>query len=458
MPAMAEPVPTPDQAPPAASRSTRRRSPSRVRGMLLDPEPLRRDPEFRLVWTAQLLSNLGRQVTLVALPTQLYLLTRSPLAIGALALVNLIPVLGLSLGAGAVADAFDQRRMLQLTQSGLALSTAVLALLALSPAPPLPLLYLVALLAAAVSAIDQPVRKSALYRTVARERMGKAVALEQGAMQTAMVVGPTIGGVLFAAVGLPLTYGLDALAFCAAIAVLAVARPIPPLAGVARPSLAGIAESLAYVRSRPAILGTFVIDLDAMIFGLPVALFPILALDAFHAGPAGVGLLTSAPAAGALLGVLLSGWATSIRDSGRATLVAVVIWGLAITAFGLVTVSLPLALVFLAVAGAADVFSAVFRSTILQLSVPDALRGRLSAIHLLVVTGGPRLGDMEATGVAALTSASFSVISGGLLCIAGAAVVAWRFPELVAYRQPAAAAAGRGGASAAEASEEAADG
>ncbi len=411
----------------------------RLRRMLLDTEPLRRDREFRLVWLAQLLTNLGRQVTLVALPTQLYLATHSPLSIGALALVSLAPLLAFSLGAGALADAFDQRRMLQLTQAGLAMTTVALAVLALSPSPPLPIVYLVAFLAASVSAIDQPVRTSALYRTVARERMAKAVALDQAAMQAAMVCGPTIGGVLFATMGLPLTYALDAFAFAGAIAVLALARPIPPLEGVARPSVGAIVEGLAFARRMPAILGSFVIDLDAMIFGLPVALFPILALDVFHAGPAGVGLLTSAPAAGALLGVVLSGWATRIRSSGRATLVAVAVWGLAITLFGLVTFSLPLALALLAVAGAADVSSAVFRSTILQMSVPDALRGRLSAIHLLVVTGGPRLGDMESTAVAAATSASISVVSGGLLCILGAVWVAWRFPDLVRYRRPATA-------------------
>ncbi len=386
-----------------------------------------------MVWSAQLVASLGRQVVLVALPFQLWEATHSPLSLSLLALVNLVPLVVLSLGAGALADAVDQRRLMIATQAGLAVTAAGLAMTAV-PAPSLPAIYLVALAGAVVAAIDAPARKSALYRTVARERMAKAAALEQTAMQAASVCGPTLGGVLIAAVGLRPAYIVVAVGLTAGLAVLARLRPIPALAGAARPTLAAIAEGFAFTRQVPIILATFVIDLDAMIFGLPVALFPILATDVFHAGPAGLGLLTSAPAAGALVGVLVSGWAGRVRASGRAVVIAVLAWGVAICLFGLVTSWLALGLVFLAVAGAADVFSAVFRGTIVQLSVPDALRGRVSAMHVLVVSGGPRLGDVEATLVAAATSATFSVVSGGLLCIAGAAWVAWRFPQLLGYR------------------------
>jgi MFS family permease len=178
------------------------------------------------------------------------------------------------------------------------------------------------------------------------------------------------------------------------------------------------------------ILSTFVIDLDAMIFGMPTSLFPVLALDVFHAGPTGLGLLGAAPAVGALLGALLSGWVSSVRRVGQAVIVAVAIWGVAIVLFGLSTFSFALALLFLAIAGAADVLSAVFRSTIVQLAAPDELRGRVSSIHILVVTSGPRLGDIEAAAAAAIIGAQASVISGGVLCILGVAVVARLFPEL----------------------------
>ena len=221
--------------------------------------------------------------------------------------------------------------------------------------------------------------------------------------------------------------------FAASFAALIAIRPLPPVADAARPGLAAIAEGLRFARQRRAILGSFVIDLDAMIFGMPTSLFPVLALDVFKTGAAGFGLLAAAPAAGAFLGALLSGWVTAVTGVGRAVVAAVVGWGLAITAFGLVTFSFPLALVCLAAAGAADVFSAVFRSTLVQLETPDGLRGRIMSIHGLVVTSGPRLGDMEAAGVAAIVGPQAAVVSGGVLCLLGVIAVARWFPELAAY-------------------------
>jgi MFS family permease len=216
------------------------------------------------------------------------------------------------------------------------------------------------------------------------------------------------------------------------IAILAIA-PLPPLGAVVRPGLAAVREGLRFAARRRVILSTFVIDLDAMIFGMPTALFPVLALDVFRTGPAGLGLLAAAPAVGALLGALLSGWVSIVRRTGRAVVIAVIIWGLAITGFGLSTFSFALALGFLAIAGAADVLSAVFRSTIVQLETPDELRGRVTAIHILAVTSGPRIGDIEAAGVAAVIGAQASVVSGGVLCVLGVAAVVRAFPELMTH-------------------------
>ena len=201
---------------------------------------------------------------------------------------------------------------------------------------------------------------------------------------------------LIATVGVAAAFAADALSFGAAIGVLLLMAPIPPRPGAARPSLGSIAEGLRFARARRIVLGTFVIDLDAMIFGMPSALFPALALDVFRTGPAGVGLLVAAPAAGALVGAARTGWTGRVRRPGRAVFVAVVGWGLAIVAFGLLTASFPLALLCLALAGAVDVISAVLRSAIAQLETPDELRGRVMSIHTLVVTSGPRLGDAEA--------------------------------------------------------------
>ncbi|MEA2609141.1 MAG: hypothetical protein QOJ75_1384 [Chloroflexota bacterium] len=412
-----------------------------LRRFLLDTGPLRKDRDYRWLWSGQVISGMGNQVTRVALPFQVYVLTGSTLAIGALTLVQLIPILLFALGAGSLADAVDRRRLLMITQTGLAACSLALVLLALGGNPPLPAIFAVAFLAAGLGAVDQPTRASSIPRLVAPERLQAAIALNQLNFQTASIVGPAAGGLLIATVGIAGAYAADVITFTASLIALLAIRPIPPMSDAARPGLAAIAEGLRFARERRAILGSFVIDLDAMIFGMPTSLFPVLALDVFKTGPAGFGLLAAAPAVGAFLGALLSGWVSSVTRTGRAVVVAVVGWGLAITAFGLVTFSFPLALLFLALAGTADVFSAVFRSTIVQMETPDALRGRVMSIHGLVVTGGPRLGDMEAAGVAALVGPQAAVVSGGILCLLGVvAVVRW-FPEFAGHtiRRPAAA-------------------
>lgn len=416
---------------PESSLPARRRD--RLRGLIVDVEPLRRDRDFRLLWIGQVVSGLGRQVTTIVLPYQLYVLTGTPLAIGALALVQVVPIMAFSLGGGVVADAVDRRRLLLLTQAGLAAASVALAGLALLPATPVLAIYAVAFVAAGLGAIDQPARSSAVPRLVPRERLPAAIALGQLNFQAAGVVGPAIGGLVLATLGIAACYVFDAITFAAAIGALVLIAPIPPAHGAVRPSLAAIAEGLRFARRRRAILATFAVDLNAMIFGMPTALFPILALDVFRVGPAGLGLLAAAPAAGAVIGALLTGWVGRVRRTGRAVLWASAGWGLAIVAFGLCTFSFPLALVFLAAAGAADVITAVLRSAIVQLITPDELRGRVTSIHILVVTGGPRLGDVEASAVASLAGAQLSVVSGGLLCLVGLAAIVRSFPELAAF-------------------------
>jgi MFS family permease len=320
------------------------------------------------------------------------------------------------------------------TQAGLATCSLALAVLALQPNPPLAAIFAVAFVAAGFSSVDQPARSSAIPRLVPPERLPAAIAVNQLNFQLASIVGPAIGGLLLATVGVAGAYSVDVATFLASFAALIAIRPIPPLGQAARPGLAAIREGLRFARRQRVILSTFIIDLDAMVFGMPTALFPVLALTVFHTGPAGVGLLAAAPAAGALVGALLSGWVSTVRRVGLAIVVAVLVWGAAITAFGLATFSFVLALVFLAIAGAADVLSAVFRSTIVQLGTPDELRGRVTSIHILAVTSGPRLGDIEAATVAAVIGAPLSVISGGVLCMLGVVAVVRAFPELARHR------------------------
>ena len=400
----------------------------RLGSLVVDPAPLRLDRDFRLLWAGQAISTAGRMITAIVLPYQVYVLTGDVLAVGVLSLVQLVPILVFTLGGGAVADAVDRRRLLVVTQVGLAGATLGLALLAMLPEPPLAGIYALAFVAAGLGSVDQPTRASAIPRLVPAERLQSAIALNQLVFNAGAIVGPAIGGVIIATLGVTAAYALDALTYGAAIIALLLMRPIPPAPGAVRPSVAAVVEGLRFARRRPPVLGTFVVDFVAMVFGSPRSLFPAMALDVFGVGPTGVGLLSSAMALGAMVAAFFTGWTTSLRRPGRAVLFAVAAWGAAIAAFGLVTFSFPLALLFLAIAAGADVTSAVIRSFMVQALTPDALRGRVSSIHILVVTGGPRIGDAEAAAVAALTSPAFSVVSGGLLTIVGVGVVALLMP------------------------------
>jgi MFS family permease len=405
-----------------------------VRRAVLDLTPLRTSRDYRLLWLGELVSHTGRHITVVALPFQVYQLTRSPLAVGLIGLAQLGPLIAFSLLGGALADRVDRRRLLIVSQLGLAATSLLLVAGAVAGDPPVWTLYAIAAISSGFSAIDSPARWAAIPNLVRREELASAIALNQVIMQVSDVAGPALGGLFIARLGLVWAYGIDALTFVAAIAAVLLMRPMQPRReGPVVPVLASIREGFAYLKGRRVLQSTFLVDLNAMIFGMPQALFPVLAAETFHVGPAGLGLLYAAPGAGALLGALLTGWVRHVRHQGRAVLWSVTVWGLAIVAFGLSTGEFWLALGFLAVAGAADVISAIFRATILQASVPDSLRGRLSAIHIMVVVGGPRLGDVEAGLVAQLTSPLFSVISGGAACVVGVIVLAAAVPKFARY-------------------------
>jgi MFS family permease len=427
----------------------------RVRGLFLDVTPLRADTDFRRLWSGQVVNNVGNQITRITLPFQVYALTGSTLAIAGLTASQLVPIVLFALGGGSIADAVDRRRLMMTTQALLAITSLALALVAfgaLGPQPPLAAILVLAFVAAGLGAVDQPARTSAVPRLVPAERLPAAIALNQLSSQAAQVIGPAIGGLLIAGIGVGGAYAVDVVTFVLSILAIRRIGPLDPLPGAARPGLAAVREGLAFAFRHRLLLSTFVIDLNAMIFGMPAALFTPLALDVFHVGPEGFGLIAAAPGFGAFFGALLSGWVARVRDVGRAVIAAVVVWGASIAAFGLATFSFPLALAFLAVAGGADVLSAVFRSTALQLETPDQLRGRLTALHILVVSSGPRLGDLEAATLASVVGTQASVVSGGVLCMLGVAVVARLFPELPAYRPrvaasgPASAGAGAGAA------------
>jgi MFS family permease len=421
-------TPTEDPKPPRVRSGLRR--------LAIDLSPLRVSRDYRLVWTGLLVSSIGSQFTLVAVFIQITRLTGSEAAVGGTGLAWLGGLLLGSLAGGTVLDARDRRQLLALAQVGAAAGVATLLAGAIHGRPPIAALYAGLAIMAASSAIDGPTRSAMTPRLVGAELVPSAQALNQVVWNSAGLFGPALAGVLIQRLGGDVTWAY-AVDLCSVggmlIAALAMA-PMPP-ADLERSEtgLRAIREGFAYVHRSRLLQSTFVIDLIAMIFGMPRALFTFLAVDQFGRGPEIVGLLFSAPAVGALVGALSSGWTRRVRRQGRAVAVAVAAWGLAITAFGLVG-NLPLALVVLAAAGWADVISAIFRATILQITVPDRLRGRLSGIHILVVTGGPRLGDFEAGLVASWFSPAVSVVSGGLACIVGAAVAAAAYPELRRYR------------------------
>jgi predicted MFS family arabinose efflux permease len=270
---------------------------------------------------------------------------------------------------------------------------------------------------------------------VRREDFATAAALNQTIYMVGFVVGPSVAGLVISRLSLSAAFWIDVVTFGAALLCIVRLPALVPHGGGTKPGFRSVVEGFRYVGGQRAVLGAFAIDINAMVFGMPRALFPEIGTQVYGGGPGTVGLLYAAPGAGALIGALTTGWVRNVKGAGRAVEIAVVLWGLAIAGFGLAT-WLPLGLLFLAIAGAADVISAVFRNTIVQLTVPDELRGRVNALNIAVVTGGPRLGDLESGAVSAATTPRFSVVSGGILCVAGVGVLARLLPELRRWRLP----------------------
>jgi Transmembrane secretion effector len=406
-----------------------------LRRVAIDITPLRVSRDYRLLWSGLFVSELGYQLARVAIYIQVYALTGSPAAVGLIGIVGLAALVLGTLVGGSIIDAHDRRRTLRWAQVAFSASAAMLFAGALAGRPPVGLLYAATAITAFASAFDGPARSAMTPRLVGEELLPSALAVNQVLWQTVQIAGPALAGIVIHLFGLAPAYAFDLATYGVLFAAASAMRPMPPEHDAAGASGWGaVREGFGFVRRNRLISSTFAIDLVAMIFGMPQALFPVLAVTQFHRGPVVVGLLFAAPPVGALVQVLAGGWVGRVRRRGLAVIWAVVGWGAAIAAFGLVGRHLGLALAFLAIAGAADVISAIFRSTILQLSVPDRLRGRLSGIHILVVTGGPRLGDFESGIVAQAFTPTASVVSGGLACIVGAAIVAFAYPELWGYR------------------------
>lgn len=400
-----------------------------------DITPLQTSREFRLLWTGQLISQAGSTIRLVAIPYQIYVLTGSSLAVGLIGLFSAVPLITFSLFGGVIADRVDRRRLLLVTQTCLALVSLALALVTQFGVVSVPILYALTAIGAAFSALDNPSRMALAPTLVDRRLIPAAMALNQTNIQLASVVGPAIGGVIIAQVGLSSAYWIDAATFVFAIGMIAAMRVPGMISPASRPHvLRSLVEGWSYLLRRPLLFVTMSVDFFATFFGVARALMPYFADKVFHVGPEGLGLLYAAPGVGATAVVLTSGWTGQVQRKGVGVLIAVTVFGLAIAAFGLVPGSMfLLGCACLAIAEGADVVSSIFRHTILQLEAPDAMRGRLSAINLLFVAGGPQLGQVEAGVVADLFTPEISIISGGLACL-GVVFVAAFVPQVVQYR------------------------
>lgn len=405
-----------------------------LKRIAVDVTPVRESRDFRLIVSGYAGSGLGTQAVMVALPYQIYVLTHSATLVGLLGLFELGPMVVVSLVGGAIADRRDRRPVLALAQVGVMVVSAALFALTVAVNRP-PVLAILALggILAGCTALDSLSRGAIVPNVLGRERLRAGLAFNYGVGQATGVVGPGVGGILIALLGVRWIYLADAFS-CIGIlyAALAIA-PQPPLSADGHPPVRqAIAEGLRFVTGNRALAGSFVIDVNAMLFGMPRALFAVLALSIYHAGAGGTGLLYTAIAVGGTVSVLTCGWVQHVNRLGRVTIAMVLMWGAAIGGAGLVR-TIAAAAVLLAFAGWADGISAVCRSTISQTITPDALRGRMSSVFGLVVTGGPRLGDIESGLVAGLAGPLNAVLIGGVGCILGVGATVLAFPQLAAY-------------------------
>lgn len=404
-----------------------------LQSVVTDIEPLRHSADFRRLWLGTSVSQLGQQMTAVAVAYQVWTITESSFAVGMVGAAAVGPMIVCGLYGGALVDSFDRRRVALLTSSGLWLMSIVLVVQAALGLANLWLLYAVVGVQAGFFAVNDPARRAIMPRLLEARMLPAANALSVLSFNLGFTVGPlAAGAVLATGDGFVLPYAVDAVTFLGALYALWRLPPVPPTGTVRRAGLAAVAEGLRFLRRRTTILMTFLVDLAAMVLAQPRSLFPEYADHVYRDGPRALGVLQAAPAVGAVLAGLTSGWLHRVRRQGAAILVCVVVYGASIAAFGLAG-SLWLGVVFLAASGAADMISSAYRMTILQVAAPDEMRGRLQGVFIVVVAGGPRLGEMAAGSAAALVGPTLAVVGGGCACMVATAVLAARFRGFARY-------------------------
>jgi MFS family permease len=390
------------------------------RGWAIDTTPLR-NRSYRRLFGGVAATMLGQQMTLVAVPFQVFLITDSSLLVGVTSIVALVPLVVFGLLGGAIADAMDRRRLMLITSVGAAVTSGLLAVQAALPGDGnLVVLWVLTAFVSGFAAVNQPTRSAVIPAVVGVEGVPAANALAMTVRQAGVIVGPLLAGVLIGTGNLFATYLVDAVGFLVATLLLSGLPPLPPGRDVGRlrlgSALRGVWEGFTFLRTQPVLLMTFVVDIAAMFFGWPQAVFPELTETRFAGSPNALGWLFAGISIGALLMGLTSGWVSRVDRQGAVVIGAIVVWGLAIIGFGFAG-ALWLAVFFLAVAGAADMVSAVLRSSMLQLAAPEDMRGRMQGVFIVVVAGGPRLGDLRAGALASATSVTVAMVSGGIALV-----------------------------------------
>ncbi|HEX5202044.1 MFS transporter [Paractinoplanes rhizophilus] len=397
----------------------------------LDLSPLRTSRDYRLVFLGGSVSAFGSFITYVTIPYQVAKLTDDPLMVGLLGVCELVPLLVMAFVGGALADYVDRRLLVRGGELGLTVLTGILLLNAFSDRPHLWLLYVIAALAACVDGLQRPAVEAMVPRLVEPEQLPAVMALQSLSMQIAQLGGPALAGLLISAVDLTWVYAFDLLTFAVSLTCLTLVRAVPPPPAADRPSIRSVVTGLRYARSRPELLGTYLVDINAMFFGMPQALYPFLATQL--GGPRILGLLYAAPSVGSLIATLTSRWTARVHRHGLMVLIAAAFWGVGIVGVG-VSDTLWLTLFCLAFAGGADMISGIFRSIMWSQTIPDHLRGRLAGIEMLSYTTGPLLGQLR-SGMMARTrlGVTGSIWLGGVLCVAGTLALAAALPRFLRY-------------------------
>ncbi|HEX9623905.1 MAG TPA: MFS transporter [Streptosporangiaceae bacterium] len=403
----------------------------RIGQIAIDTTPLRTSRQFRLLFIGRFVAQGGNAVALTAANWQIFGLTHSSLAVGLLTLADSVGMFAGLLVGGVLADHNDRRKVMLASRTPLIAIAALLVVNSLLAHPLQWAIYVLVGGMGTLSGFASPASTAAVPAVISTEQMPAAAALNAMSGQLGMLGGPALAGILIAGPGLPVCYGIDTACLAIFGLTLYFLRPLPPepSSTSSRPGLKSMAEGMRYVLKNPVVGGMLAVDTSAMIFGMPAALFPAIARDHFHGGSATFGLLAAAPGLGAMIGAATSGWTGRLRRPGVVVIFAGLAWGAAIVGFGLST-SLIVGLVFLALAGMSDLISEVLRNSLLQLYTPDSLRGRATSLYLAQVTTAPSIGNVEAGVVAQLISTTFSVVSGGLVCVVGALLLGVLNPAL----------------------------